>query len=252
MGTTIQIITIIALLLSPTFGADTSIEIPISPSPVGLPLIDITATPSSYSTLSSIFDTPYLFNYLPELKIPSRSVVSSNTVNLDSGDPSVVSSNTTNLSIPGSYNVNTTTTNLSIPGSYNVNGNTTNLSLLDPSKIGTNISPLDIPLYYNVNTTTNTIISKIGIVSTSIPQLIVSSIHYVANPNLAIKYTAFMAKWYMWDPPSGWFLIDLKNRTIQADSDGNIEERDKLFAIYKVWADKYLTPGQPYYNQQAE
>jgi hypothetical protein len=64
MGTTIQIITIIALLLSPTFGADTSIEIPISPSPVGLPLIDITATPSSYSTLSSIFDTPYLFNYL--------------------------------------------------------------------------------------------------------------------------------------------------------------------------------------------
>ena len=207
MGTTIQIITLIALLTIPIFAEDVSIEIPISPPAIGLPLIDITA-PTSSASATSIFDTLYLFSYLPELKIPNQVLVGYNTVNLDSGDPSVVDTNISSLSIPGSYN-----------GS---------------------------------GTTNNTVISKAYAVSMLIPQLPVYSTLYIANPNLAIKYTAFMAKWYIWDPPSGWFLTDLKNRTIQAEADGNIEERDKLFAIYKTWADKYLIPGQPYYNQQAE
>lgn len=207
MGTTIQIITLIALLTIPIFAEDVSIEIPISPPAIGLPLIDITA-PTSSASATSIFDTLYLFSYLPELKIPNQVLVGYNTVNLDSGDPSVVDTNISSLSIPGSYN-----------GS---------------------------------GTTNNTVISKAYAVSMLIPQLPVYSTLYIANPNLAIKYTTFMAKWYIWDPPSGWFLTDLKNRTIQAEADGNIEERDKLFAIYKTWADKYLIPGQPYYNQQAE
>jgi len=207
MGTTIQIITLIALLTIPIFAEDVSIEIPISPPAIGLPLIDITA-PTSSASATSIFDTLYLFSYLPELKIPNQVLVGYNTVNLDSGDPSVVDTNISSLGIPGSYN-----------GS---------------------------------GTTNNTVISKAYAVSMLIPQLPVYSTLYIANPNLAIKYTAFMAKWYIWDPPSGWFLTDLKNRTIQAEADGNIEERDKLFAIYKTWADKYLIPGQPYYNQQAE
>lgn len=207
MGTTIQIITLIALLTIPIFAEDVSIEIPISPPAIGLPLIDITA-PTSSASATSIFDTLYLFSYLPELKIPNQVLVGYNTVNLDSGDPSVVDTNISSLGIPGSYN-----------GS---------------------------------GTTNNTVISKAYAVSMLIPQLPVYSTLYIANPNLAIKYTTFMAKWYIWDPPSGWFLTDLKNRTIQAEADGNIEERDKLFAIYKTWADKYLIPGQPYYNQQAE
>ena len=268
MGTTIQIITLIALLTIPIFAEDVSIEIPISPPAIGLPLIDITA-PTSSASATSIFDTLYLFSYLPELKIPNQVLVGYNTVNLDSGDPSVVDTNISSLSIPKSYivnnfifnnanynilgNVSSSTSSLNIPGSYNTNGNILDLEYGDSSVVDTNISSLGIPGSYNGSgTTNNTVISKAYAVSMLIPQLPVYSTLYIANPNLAIKYTTFMAKWYIWDPPSGWFLTDLKNRTIQAEADGNIEERDKLFAIYKTWADKYLIPGQPYYNQQAE
>jgi hypothetical protein len=45
-----------------------------------------------------------------------------------------------------------------------------------------------------------------------------------------------------WDSPHGFYMNDLRDSILAADAAGDFAERDRLFAIYRTWAEKYLTP----------
>ncbi len=45
-----------------------------------------------------------------------------------------------------------------------------------------------------------------------------------------------------WDSPHGVYMNDLRDSILAADAAGDFAERDRLFAIYRTWAEKYLTP----------
>ena len=45
-----------------------------------------------------------------------------------------------------------------------------------------------------------------------------------------------------WDSPHGVYMKDLRESILAADASGDFTERDRLFAIYRTWAEKYLTP----------
>jgi len=43
-----------------------------------------------------------------------------------------------------------------------------------------------------------------------------------------------------WDSPHGVYMNDLRDSILAADAAGDFAERDRLFAIYRTWAEKYL------------
>jgi hypothetical protein len=43
-----------------------------------------------------------------------------------------------------------------------------------------------------------------------------------------------------WDSPHGVYMNDLRDSILAADAAGESAERDRLFAIYRTWAEKYL------------
>ena len=45
-----------------------------------------------------------------------------------------------------------------------------------------------------------------------------------------------------WESPHGVYMNDLRDSILAADAAGNFAERDRLFAIYQTWAEKYLDP----------
>ena len=45
-----------------------------------------------------------------------------------------------------------------------------------------------------------------------------------------------------WDSPHGVYMNDMRDSILEADAAGDFAERDRLFAIYRTWAEKYLTP----------
>jgi len=45
-----------------------------------------------------------------------------------------------------------------------------------------------------------------------------------------------------WESPHGGYMNDLRDSILAADAAGNFAERDRLFAIYQTWAEKYLDP----------
>ena len=45
-----------------------------------------------------------------------------------------------------------------------------------------------------------------------------------------------------WDTPHGVYMNDLHDSILAADASGDFAERDRLFAIYRAWAEKYLAP----------
>jgi hypothetical protein len=45
-----------------------------------------------------------------------------------------------------------------------------------------------------------------------------------------------------WDSPHGFYMNDLRDSILAADAAGDFAERDRLFAIYRTWAEKYLNP----------
>jgi len=45
-----------------------------------------------------------------------------------------------------------------------------------------------------------------------------------------------------WDSPHGVYMNDLRDSILAADVASDYAERDRLFAIYRTWAEKYLNP----------
>jgi len=45
-----------------------------------------------------------------------------------------------------------------------------------------------------------------------------------------------------WESPHGIYMNELRDSILAADAAGDFAERDRLFAIYRTWAEKYLTP----------
>ena len=66
-----------------------------------------------------------------------------------------------------------------------------------------------------------------------------------AKPDVAVASAPLSdvaAKLLMWAKPHGTYMTELRKSILAADAAGDIEERDRLFAIYQTWAEKYLVP----------
>ena len=62
----------------------------------------------------------------------------------------------------------------------------------------------------------------------------------------AAQLTMTTAKLLRWNQPADRsYMADLRQSILEAEAAGNIEERDRLFAIYAPWAEKYLNPDSP-------
>ena len=59
----------------------------------------------------------------------------------------------------------------------------------------------------------------------------------------AAPLSAVAAKPLLWAKPHGTYMTDLGNSILTADAAGDTAERDRLFAIYQTWAEKYLNPS---------
>ena len=68
-------------------------------------------------------------------------------------------------------------------------------------------------------------------------------------PRLAVAaapLNMMTAKLLIWVKPADRsYMADLRQSILDADAAGNIAERDRLFAIYQPWAEKYLNPDSP-------
>lgn len=73
-------------------------------------------------------------------------------------------------------------------------------------------------------------------------------------PRLAVAaapLNMMTAKLLIWVKPADRsYMADLRQSILDADAAGNIAERDRLFAIYQPWAEKYLDPGAQPANKQ--
>ena len=69
------------------------------------------------------------------------------------------------------------------------------------------------------------------------------------TPQLAVAaapLTMMTAKLLIWAKPADRsYMADLRQSILEADAAGNFAERDRLFAIYQPWAEKYLNPDSP-------
>ena len=54
-----------------------------------------------------------------------------------------------------------------------------------------------------------------------------------------------------WDSPHGVYMNDLRDSILAADVAGDFAERDRLFAIYRTWAEKYLTPDSTTWSRDS-
>ena len=48
-----------------------------------------------------------------------------------------------------------------------------------------------------------------------------------------------------WPKPQGQYMNSLRKQILAADANGDTAERDRLFSIYRTWADKYLLQAKP-------
>ena len=52
-----------------------------------------------------------------------------------------------------------------------------------------------------------------------------------------------------WNSPHGVYMNDLRDSILAADAAGDFAERDRLFAIYRTWAEKYLNQDSTTWSQ---
>lgn len=57
------------------------------------------------------------------------------------------------------------------------------------------------------------------------------------------------ARLLMWGTPHGTYMTELRRSILNADAAGDFAERDRLFSIYRPWAEKYLDPDSTTWSQ---
>ena len=69
--------------------------------------------------------------------------------------------------------------------------------------------------------------------------------HGTTNADLAVAsapLNTVVARLLMWGTPHGTYMNELRQSILKADAAGDFAERDRLFATYQPWAEKYLDP----------
>ncbi len=90
--------------------------------------------------------------------------------------------------------------------------------------------------------------------ATAIPKrAVITDKHGKAKSDFAMAsapLSVMTAKLLMWGSPHGTYMNELRQSILEAEAAGDFAERDRLFAIYQSWAEKYLVPGAQPDNKQ--